>query len=182
MTDTQNIPTWKLFWLKWKAKSARINRGSVNFRTAKQATLFYHLPENSVALESEIDSFKAYLEQAGKQVTTVVVYPLKDTKVLPVPTDRNRWNFCLADFNMVGYPKNSGLLKILGQPTDLFICLDLEVNLRNLAAGMLANSPAKVGFHGPNNESVYDILLKQTETPNLNQYLCDIKEFFKRIQ
>lgn len=169
-------------YLNMKAKSIKRNKGNINFRHAKTFLLVYHLQENDNQQLSKIQDFTDYLEQNGKTVVSVVIYPGKDTKNIPVPADRNRWNFCHADFNRLGYPKADGLLRVLQQQTDFFINLDIEFSYKSIAMANLSSAIAKVSNFQPNYPSYFDILLKQTETPSLNQYLCDVKDCFKHLQ
>jgi hypothetical protein len=169
-------------YLNMKAKGIKRVKGNINFRFAKNFLLVYHLNENDSNQLFEIQNLTEYLEQNGKTVISVVIYPGKDTKNIPVPADRNRWNFCMSDFNRFGYPKADGLLRVLKQQTDFFINLDLDFSYKSIAMANLSSAYAKVSNFQDNYPAFFDILLKQPETPNLNQYLCDLKDCFKHIQ
>lgn len=172
----------KMALLNLKAKSFKRNKGAINFRYAKNFTIVYEVLENNANEIALIDDFAEYLEQNGKTVSKIVIYPGKDTKTIPVPADRNRWNFCQADFNWFGFPKADGLQRVLKQPSDFFINLDMSFSYKTIAMASMSNSVARVSLWQENYPAFFDILLKQNETPNLNQYLCDLKDCFKHLQ
>ncbi len=172
----------KMALLNWRCKSYKRTKGPVNFRTAKNFTIVYEMTPNITGIEAMVDDFVGYLEQNGKTVSTIAIYPGKDTKTIPVPADRNRWNFCQADFNWFGAPKADGLQRVLKQPVDFFINLDIEFSYKTIGMACMANSLARISNYQDQYQTFFDILLKQNETPNLNQYLCDLKDCFKHLQ
>jgi hypothetical protein len=172
----------KMALLNLKAKTFKRNKGAINFRYAKNFTIAYEVLENNAEQMALIDDFAGYLEQNGKTVSKIVIYPGKDTKTIPVPADRNRWNFCQADFNWYGFPKADGLQRVLKQPSDFFINLDISFSYKTIAMASISNSVARVSLWQENYPAFFDILLKQNETPNLNQYICDLKDCFKHLQ
>jgi len=148
----------------------------------KNFTIVFEITPNQPDIEAMVYDFAAYLLQNGKTVSTIAIYPGKDTKNIPIPADRNRWNFCQTDFNWYGAPKADGLQRILMQPADFYVNLNMEFSYKTIGMACMANSLARITNYHDQYQTFFDILLKQNETPNLNQYLCDLKDCFKHLQ
>ena len=146
----------KMALLNLKAKTFKRNKGAINFRYAKNFTIAYEVLENNAEQMALIDDFTGYLEQNGKTVIKIVIHPGKDTKTIPVPADRNRWNFCQADFNWYGFPKADGLQRVLNQPSDFFINLDMSFSYKTIAMSSMSNSVARVSLWQENYPAFFE--------------------------
>lgn len=80
----------KMALLNWRCKSYKRTKGPVNFRTAKNFTIVYEMTPNITGIEAMVDDFVGYLEQNGKTVSTIAIYPGKTPKRFqcrPIETD-----------------------------------------------------------------------------------------------
>lgn len=132
--------------------------------------------------KQEIQEFIKSLLADGKQVTRLVYFDVKKKEEIPLVPETNTYYLGKWDFDRTRFPKSEAMKNVLRRDYDFLISFDLQGDWHFVGMAAVGKAACKIGYFQPQHLGVYDILLRQnTEKPNLNQYLCSLKETLQKL-
>jgi len=136
----------------------------------------------SAADKQEIQEFIKTLLSDGKQVTRLVYFDVKKKEEIPLVPEANTYYLGKWDFDRSRFPKSEAMKNVLRRDYDFLISFDLYGDWHFVGMSAVGKAACKIGYFQPQHLHVYDILLRQnTDKPNLNQYLCSLKETLEKL-
>lgn len=166
-----------------KRKSARYPQARFvpNYAQAKRILMAYPSSVSASELQ-DIERFSLDLESDRIKVVHAIYFNTKDNNQLPLVSKPNRHHWGRWDFDRFYFPLSEELIHLLrGDTFDLFISADMGDSLPIAAMGATVNAACKIGHYHKSYEGFYNILIRDSASTNLNQYLRDVKSHIKNL-
>jgi hypothetical protein len=166
---------------KRKAKQFSKLNFAPNYQRAKSFALLWD-GKTTTTEKLQIQEFIKELLADGKQVTRLVYFDVKKKEEIPLVPEANMYYLGKWDFDKTRFPKSESIKNVLRRDFDFLISFDLSGDWHYVGMAAVGKAACKIGYYQPQHLSVYDILLRQnSEKPNLNQYLCGIKDTLAKL-
>ena len=112
----------------------------------------------------------------------MVYFDVKKKEEIPLVPEANTYYLGKWDFDRSRFPKSEAMKNVLRRDYDFLISFDLYGDWHFVGMSAVGKAACKIGYFQPQHLHVYDILLRQnTDKPNLNQYLCSLKETLEKL-
>lgn len=128
-----------------------------------------------------IDSFVAFLTDSGKSVTKAIYFHKRKKEKIPSPADENTLHISRNDFNLIGMPKTSQVKKLMAEPFDYFINLNLDGRLPLKSIAGFTQSTCRIGFNRSKSLEFYDIILGNPDKPEIKKFVEDLQYYLIKI-
>jgi hypothetical protein len=174
-----NIGLRQLKKITGKKKRAR---GFVPFDKAQNILLAwdeYQTAENSE--KKAIDTFVEFLQTSGKDVTKAIYYHKRKQDKIPAPPDEKTVHISKLDFNVLGFPKSAPIKKLMSEPYDYFINLNLDGRLPLKSIAGFTQATCRIGFNRPKSFEFYDLILGNPDIQDIHKFIIDLKYYLLKI-
>ena len=129
----------------------------------------------------EIQRFVKFLENSGKIVVKVVYFHKRKKENIPMPTDNSTLHLSKLDFNLIGMPKTVQVKKVMSQPFDLFINMNLDGRLPLKSLAGFTKSACRIGYNRSKAMPFYDLILGNPEKPVMKSFVTDLEFYLQKI-
>lgn len=164
-----------------KRKLKRLNR-KVSFRSLSHcdtALIAYNCSQSD--LEKSVRAFARQLKEEGLNVTTLGYYDIKDKNKSKPKDELSYHYFDRKEVNYFGLLKNSQLKRLIVQPFDLMIDLNLKGDFVLRSISSLSKAKFKVGIENEYALEVYDLTVNE-KNEDINQVCKQILHYLKMIK
>lgn len=160
--------------LRKKIDNLNVERGSVNYQTARHIGILFETSESEEA-DLVVNSFVDTLRKAGKRV-----------EVLAYFNDKHKREFYTFDFfnkrdlNLIGIPKGEQVEQFIQTPFDVLLCLHAEASpaLEYIAATSQARF--RVGAYQPQSLFCYELMV-HSKSKSVRGLLHQMEHYLKLI-
>lgn len=150
------------------------------FQEVKEVLLAWDENQNEKD-SSNIHTIIQFLESHKIHVFKVIYYHKRKKANIPESTDANTIHLSKLDFNAFGMPKTSSVKKIMAQPFDYFINLNLDGRLPLKSVAGFTKSACRIGYNRKKALDFYDLLLGNPESEDMEQYVKDLIFYLQKI-
>lgn len=165
--------------LRQKNKKVKRRISAVSLKTAKTALIVYDATDSKQ--EKDIRTFAHFLKEEGIKVTTTGFYQKQNKEDLKPEDELNYHYFDKTSFNVLGFPKNTLLDKIIANEYHLLFDFNLAHRFQLQVIATLSRANMKVGKSGGYQNHICDLTLA-VEKNELNYLINQMKVYLNMIK
>jgi|GEM_PF-897925 len=148
----------------------------------KTVMLAYDEYQTTEAREKKaIQKFIAFLNEKQKAITTVIYFHKRKAANIPASPDDNTIHLSKNDFNSLGMPKTTQVKKLMAEPYDYFINLNLDGRMPLKSIAGFTSATCRIGYNRDKATEFYDIILGDPDKPKIELYIADLEFYLQKI-
>lgn len=128
-----------------------------------------------------IELFVKFLQDSNKKVSIAIYFHKRKKENIPAPATDQTYHFSKNDFNVLGLPKTAQIKKLLAEPFDYFINLNLDGRLPLKSIAGFTQATCRIGYNRAKSLELYDLILGNPDKPEIGLFVKDLQYYLKKI-